>query len=262
VKEGIPLWSFRLTLPVRADTSRALGVVTDHAKAILTDDAQRRIEHRRRELAARHQERRTMAAAVARAAQHVRPIAPEWLGACIGAMYREAPECLFIDESLTSRFALWNGLDTDEPEALFGSGGSSLGWGLGAALGVKLARPDRPVVLVVGDGSFVFGEPLAALWASQVNRAPVLVVICNNGCYNANKSPLVSAYPQGYSVRGQHFVGTDLQPPPRYDLLAAAVGAAGERVEDPAEVLPALRRGLACVRSGQAAVLDVILARP
>ena len=56
--------------------------------------------------------------------------------------------------------------------------------------------------------------------------------------------------------------GVDLVPAPRYDLLAAAVGAAGERVEKPDEVLKALRRGLERVRSGQSAVVDVILARP
>jgi acetolactate synthase-1/2/3 large subunit len=156
---------------------------------------------------------------------------------------------------------VWNHLDTDEPGTIFGSGGSSLGWGLGAALGIKLARPDRPVVLVVGDGSFVFGEPLAALWASQMNQAPLLVVIFNNGCYNANKAPLINAYPQGYSVQGGHFVGTDLLPSPRYDLLPAVVGAVGERVETPAQVLPSLRRALDQVRSGRSVVLDVILTR-
>ncbi len=164
-----------------------------------------------------------------------------------------------MDESLTSHVAVWNHLDTDEPETMFGSGGSSLGWGLGAALGIKLARPDRPVVLVVGDGSFVFGEPLAALWASQMNQAPLLVVVFNNGCYNANKAPLIGAYPQGYSVQGRRFVGTDLTPAPRYDLLAAVVGALGERVEDPGQVLPALHRALDHVRSGRSVVLDVIL---
>jgi acetolactate synthase-1/2/3 large subunit len=62
-------------------------------------------------------------------------------------------------------------------------------------------------------------------------------------------------------VQGRHFVGTDLAPAPRYDLLAAVVGAVGERVEDPGQVLPALRRALDHVRSGRSVVLDVILAR-
>jgi acetolactate synthase-1/2/3 large subunit len=117
-------------------------------------------------------------------------------------------------------------------------------------------------VLLVADGSFVFGEPLAALAAAQANRAPFLTVVFNNSCYRATKDPLAAAYPDGYSVRGNHFVGVDFLPAPRYDLLAAVVGAVGERVEDPAEVLPALKRGVERVRAGQSVILDVILARP
>jgi len=261
IKERIPLWSFPLTSAIRADSARALELVAGYAAELLTDGDKARIETRRAELTARHNERRAARNASAQAMQTTRPLTAEWLGYCIGQLQREAPECVFVDESLTSHGAVWNHVDTDEPGTMFGSGGSSLGWGLGAALGIKLARPDRPVVLVVGDGSFIFGEPLAAIWASQMNQAPILAIVFNNGAYNANKAPLISAYPKGYSVQGRHFVGTDLAPSPRYDLLAAVVGAVGERVEDPAEVLPALRRGLDHVRAGQSVILDVILAR-
>jgi len=261
IKERIPLWSFPLTSAIRADSARALELVAGYAAELLTDGDKARIETRRAELTARHNERRAARNASAQAMQTTRPLTAEWLGYCIGQLQREAPECVFVDESLTSHGAVWNHVDTDEPGTMFGSGGSSLGWGLGAALGIKLARPDRPVVLVVGDGSFIFGEPLAAIWASQMNQAPILAIVFNNGAYNANKAPLISAYPKGYSVQGRHFVGTDLAPSPRYDLLAAVVGAVGERVEDPVEVLPALRRGLDHVRAGRSVILDVILAR-
>jgi len=259
VKERIPLWSFPVTMPIRAESSRALELVADYAEDLVTAADRTRIEARRKDLTVRHHDRIASREAAALKVRGATPIAAEWLGYCLGQLKREAPECVFVDESLTSTPSLWNYVDTDEPESIYGSGGSSLGWGLGAALGIKLARPDRPVVLSTGDGSFVFGEPLAALWATQINKAPILAVIWNNGCYNANKSPLVSAYPQGYSVTGKHFVGTDLLPAPRYDLLAPVVGAVGERIEDPNGVLPALRRGLDHVRAGRSVILDVIL---
>jgi acetolactate synthase-1/2/3 large subunit len=262
VKERIPLWSFPLTLPIRADTSRALEIVAEYAAELLNGETRQRIETRRAEMTARHEQRRAASEAAVLAMRGSRPIAAQWLGYCIGQLQREAPECVFVDETITSHLALWNHLDADEPGTMFGSGGSALGWGVGAAVGIKLALPDRPVVLLVGDGSFVFGEPLAALWASRTNLAPILVVIFNNGCYNATKTPLANAYPQGFSVRGDRFVGVDLLPAPRYDLLAAVVDAVGERVEDPNEVLPALRRGLDHVRSGRSVILDVILAHP
>ena len=95
-----------------------------------------------------------------------------------------------------------------------------------------------------------------------MNDAPILVVIFNNRCYNATKSPLVSAYPDGYSVRADRFVGVDLLPAPRYDLIGPVIEAVGERVEDPDALLPALRRGLEHVRRGRSVIVDVVLAHP
>jgi acetolactate synthase-1/2/3 large subunit len=163
---------------------------------------------------------------------------------------------------VTSNTAVWQQLPVREPESWYVSGGSGLGWGLGAGLGVKLARPDRQVVSLVGDGSFVFGAPTAALWAAQMQAAPFMVVIFNNACYNATKRPLVAAYPEGYSVSTDSFVGIDIAPPPRYDLIAEACGAYGAQVSAPGELLDALKRGLERVQAGQTAVVDVQLRRP
>jgi acetolactate synthase-1/2/3 large subunit len=262
VKERIPLWNFPLSMAIRADTARALRLVADEAAALLDEAGRARVERRRAELAGHHDEQRRIRAAAVERLQEQAPIAAEWLGHSVGELVRESPDCIVVDETVTSYPVLWKHLDLEEPGGIYGSGGSSLGWGLGAALGVKLAVPHRPVVVAVGDGSFVFGEPLAALWASVVNQAPLLVVIFNNGCYNATKTPMKQAYPEGYSVRGDRFIGVDLLPAPRHDLLAAVVGAVGERVDDPREVLPALRRGLEHVRAGRTAIVDVILARP
>ena len=262
VKDRIPLWSFPLTRAVRADTAAALSLMAREARAHMTDDDRARVDARRTELATRHERRREEWDRDARAASAATPIALEWLASCLGALHNEAPECVFVDETVTSSRVLWRHLGIETTGSMFGSSGSALGWGVGAALGIKLALPARPVVLLVADGSFVFGEPLAGLWAAQVNRAPYLTVVFNNACYKATRDPLVGTYPDGYSVRGNHFVGIDLVPPPRYDLLAPVVGAIGERVEDPADLLPALRRGLERVRAGQSVILDIILARP
>jgi acetolactate synthase I/II/III large subunit len=262
VKERIPLWNFPLSMAIRADTSRALRIVADEAASLLDEASRARVARRREALTTGHDERRRSRAAAAEPLQTQAPIAAEWLGRCLADLVRDAPDCIVVDETVTSYPVLWKHLDLETPGGIYGSGGSSLGWGLGAALGVKLAMPQRPVVVAVGDGSFVFGEPLAALWASVVNTAPLLVVIFDNGCYNATRTPMKQAYPEGYSVRGDRFIGVDLVPAPRHDLLAAVVGAVGERVEDPREVLPALRRGLEHVRAGRTAIVDVILARP
>lgn len=262
VKERVPLWTFPVDLPVRADTGRALDVIASYASELLTDADRRRVESRRAELAASHARLRQQWSRAALEQASARPIAPEWLGYCLEQLRRKAPEFVFVLEAVTNAVTIARQVQVAEYGTWFQSGGSGLGWGIGAAVGIKLAQPDRPVVAVVGDGSFLFGAPVATLWTALTSGAPVLVVICNNACYNATKQPLIAAYPEGYSVRLDHFVGIDLEPAPRYDVLATSVGAYGERVEDPAEVLPALERGLARVRDGQSAVLDVILAHP
>ncbi len=184
------------------------------------------------------------------------------MGYCLGQLGTEHDDLIVVDEMVTSNAHVWRQFPVSRPESWYVSGGSGLGWGLGAGLGMKLARPDQQVLSLVGDGSFVFGAPTAALWAMQVQNAPVMVVIFNNACYNATKSPLVASYPEGFSVSTEKFVGVDLAPPPRYDIIAEAVGGYGEQVSDPGELLAALQRGLESVRNGTTAVIDVQLRRP
>ncbi len=262
IKEQIPLWSFPVDLPIRANVGDALALMTTYATEMLMDADRQRIEDRRQRLSSQHDRQRSDWDAAAQQDRDTSPMTPTWIGHCLGQLYGEAPDSIFIDESVTNNVAMWQQIPVREHGTWFCSGGSGLGWGLGAGLGVSLANPGRPVISVVGDGSFVFGAPTAALWAMQVNRAPVMTVILNNTCYNATKRPLVANYPEGYSVRDDQFVGVDLMPPPRYDLLAPVVGAYGERVEQPENVLPALRRGLEQLKSGRSVVLDMILAHP
>ena len=262
VKERIPLWSFPVDLPIRADTGAALPLLAAAARDLLTESDRRRIAERRDRLAALSNAQRLAWRQQAATYASTRPIALQWLGYCLEEFRRENPDILFIDEAITSQVPLFCQVRTTSFGSWFQSGGSGLGWGIGAAIGAKLAAPERLVVGLIGDGSFLFGVPEASLWIAQRAQAPVLLVVLNNACYNATKLPLTAAYPEGYSVRTGQFVGIDLTPTPRFDLLAQAVDAYGERVEEPDQILPALRRAAARVREGQSAVLDVILARP
>jgi acetolactate synthase I/II/III large subunit len=145
------------------------------------------------------------------------------------------------------------------PGSLLSAVAPGLGWALGAAVGARLAAPDKTVVAMVGDGSFVFGSPVAALWAAQQAQAPFLTIVFNNGGYNASKMPVLGLFPDGASHRANAFPGVRFPTPPDYAALARSCHAYGERVEDPAELSPAIDRGLAAVQAGQAAVLDVLL---
>jgi acetolactate synthase I/II/III large subunit len=120
-----------------------------------------------------------------------------------------------------------------------------LGSGPGYALAAKLARPDRQVVLLQGDGAFGFS---GMEWDTLArHNVPVVSVIGNNGIWGLEKHPMEALY--GYSVVAE------LRPGTRYDEVARALGGHGELVCTPAELRPALERAFA---SGQPAVVNVL----
>ena len=137
-------------------------------------------------------------------------------------------------------------LDSFEPGCWLDPGPlGCLGCGFGYALAAKLARPDRQVVLLLGDGAFGFaGMELDTL---ARHRVAVVAVIGNNGIWGLEKHPMEALY--GYSV------AADLRPATRYDQVAEALGCEGELVSTPAELGPALRRGL---ESGQPTLINVL----
>jgi thiamine pyrophosphate-dependent acetolactate synthase large subunit-like protein len=120
-----------------------------------------------------------------------------------------------------------------------------LGAGPGYALAAKLARPERQVVLMVGDGAFGFaGMELDTLARHGVG---VVAVMGNNGVWGLEKHPMEFLY--GYSV------AADLRPGTRYDLVAQALGCEGELVERPEQLRGALERALA---AGRPALVNVL----
>ncbi len=165
--------------------------------------------------------------------------------------------CLMMDETLMLS-PLPPFLEFSEPATYFRNPGSAGGWCAGAALGAKLGRPDRDVVAVSGDGFYMYSVANAAIAASVRYKAPFLSVIYQNRSYSTGTRATAQYYPDGYAVRGGLEAGY-FDPPIDFAREAEAAGAYGENVKDPAEVGPALKRGLDHIRSGTPAVISVWL---
>jgi acetolactate synthase I/II/III large subunit len=137
-------------------------------------------------------------------------------------------------------------IDSYVPGAWLDSGPfGCLGSGPGYALAAKLARPDRQVVLLQGDGAFGFS---GMEWDTLArHRVHVVSVLGNNGIWGLEKHPMEALY--GYSVVAE------LRPGTRYDEVVRALGGHGELVSAPAELRPALERALA---SDLPAVVNVL----
>jgi benzoylformate decarboxylase len=137
----------------------------------------------------------------------------------------------------------------------FATSPNILGWGMAAAFGVKLARPDQPVVSVVGDGSFCFSGP-QPLWSMARYKAPVMTVVLNNHSYNNERNRI-------WHFAGQQFKsGRDMtcylgSPDVDYAKAADAFGVEGEVVKEPGKLKDTIVRAKRAVADGRPYLLDV-----
>lgn len=137
--------------------------------------------------------------------------------------------------------------------------GRSLGWGVSASIGVKLARPDQQVVALQGDGGFLFGQS-DALWSMSRYDAPILVIVCNNRSYDEPRNNILMKEGR-CREENKDMICYLGDPDVEFTHLASAYGIRGERVAHPGELKPALKRAIATTREGRPYLLDVLIAR-
>jgi acetolactate synthase-1/2/3 large subunit len=168
-------------------------------------------------------------------------------------------DTIYVDESITAAFMVRQYLPIHMPQSFFrGSGG--LGQGIGLGLGIKLAAPERPVVLIVGDGTFLYNPIVQALGASKQHKLPITIVVLNNKMYCAMMQGHVHHYPDGAAANADYLYGVKIDGP-RYHELGSHFGFHGQRVEKPAELKAAIEGALAANKKGKTAILDVALTR-
>jgi len=129
----------------------------------------------------------------------------------------------------------------------------------GAALGAKLARPQSPVMAVLGDGAYMFCNPAAVHHAAALHELPVLFVVMNNGMWGAVERSTLAMYPDGLAARSNEPPFVALKKLPAFETICQAAGGYGERVEDPAALPGALQRAMSVVRDERRqALLNVV----
>jgi acetolactate synthase-1/2/3 large subunit len=252
VKEDIPLWHYPVELYIKADSLTALKQMNDALsyQKLSTE----MIAARRENIESRHKE------IVEQRTATIAPngcITPPFLFSCVREVIDD--QTIIVNESITNFPIVETYLPRNEPGTRFPPGGSSLGWHGGAAIGIKLANPERDVVAITGDGSYVFSCPTAVYWVARKYNTPFMTIVLNNGGWTAPKGAVLSQYPDGYAAK-QHKFWADFEPSSRYDLIAEAAGGAfAAKAEDPKELQQVLKDGMEAIRSGRCAVINVIL---
>jgi acetolactate synthase I/II/III large subunit len=254
LKQQMPLWYIGARRSFRADAATALAQIDAHldAAAIDADAVERRL--------ARYRERHAVRQAELDAREQVEgdTITAAFLTACIRRHVDAGT--IVLNEAITNFTATIDHLRATRPGSIYGSGGGSLGWNGGAAIGTKLAHPEKTVIALTGDGSYMFSIPATVHWMARRYRTPFLQVVYNNRGWAAPKFSTLAVHPDGYASRAND-IGVSFDPPPDYAAIAAAAGGAFARtVKRADEVAGAVAAAFAAVREeGRAAVLDVWL---
>ena len=217
-------------------------------------DAERRSHAQTRGETSRRQgmEEREALRAAARAAAGENPIQPLALLETLGEIL--PPEAVVIDETISSGRGLRLLLRSDDAQSFFGNRGGGIGWGLPAAIGAKIALPNRPVVALSGDGSAMYS--VQSLWTAAHEKLGVAFVIFNNSSYQILKQR-VKAMGQD-AARTDTYVGMNLMDPAiDFVALAKSLGVKAERAVTLDQVRAHLDRAL---QSKGPTLLDVAIA--
>jgi len=252
-KLNLPMWGFAADILAQCDSATAFSQLTQAILSRASSEAIARFKKRFDERKAESSQ--TEQPDMAEKAK-MKPVSADWLCYCINEAIDA--ETILVGETVTNSFPVQRYIDRTVPGTVFNNQGASLGWSLGAALGAKLARPESTVVCIAGDGTFIFGSPIAAFWAAKKYNAPFLCVVLNNGRYQAPRMGVQAADGgQSYSEKTGVWVGSEIQPSPDYAQVCRACGGYGRVIEEPGDVPQALEEALKEVRQGKPAVLDV-----
>lgn len=241
------------TLGILADPRTALAELIDALRARQTAQARAAASVRVRELGQARAEQALRVHAAAEAERDRVPISPAHLMRTLAAVVPR--DVVVVDESATSLPYVLRYLPLATPGSFFGGKTGTLGWAMGAALGVKLASPGRAVVATIGDGSVMYAPQ--ALWTAARYRLPVTYVVPNNASYAILKSGMLTLGLD--SAKREIYPGMDLVGPEiDYVSLARALGVRAERVEQPGVLGDVLR---ACLAHPGPALVDVAIDR-
>ena len=252
LKYGMTLWHVPARRSAAANGKVALEQI---AAAVRANGFDRDlVAARRAEVTAGHDAQRAAWDALERPDGAV--ITPQYLTACVRELLADE-DALVLTEAVTNFQVVAEHLRLNEPGSLIGSGGGSLGWSGGGIVGAKLACPERTVVALVGDGTFLFSVPSSAHWVARRYGTPALTVIYDNRGWKAPKQSTLGVHPSGAAAMADDF---HVSFEPEADLpgvAAAAGGAFAATVSDPAELPAVLKEALAAVHVGRSAVVAV-----
>lgn len=247
-----PYRGFEMDLAIAGDPGAALDMLNEMLKVKLAKK-QDKVEARRKKIMEQRAGLDDRRRAAIEEGASTSPMSYAWVAHCVNQV-KSAKDIVSDELGIGLSF-----LDMDEPGTYLATSSGALGMGLGQGLGAKVAFPDRQVITTVGDGSYMFGVPSAAHFVGKAEKLPTLTIIMNNSQWWAVRRATVGMYPDGLASKANSLPIVDLTPSPDYEKIVEAFGGHGERVEDPAKMLPALERAYKKLQDGQQVVINAVV---
>lgn len=254
---GYPLRGFTTDLAITGATGVTLRLLTE-ALGAAKKNMNGAVDTRRKEWGDERKQQREKLRGALEKAKTSSPISPAWVSHCLDQA--KGKDALVVKESpLMPEHMTFN-----EPGTYFSVGAAgALGWGLGTALGLKAAAPDKLVIATCGDGAYMFGNPVPAHYVSKAENLPMLTVVFNNEMWGAVKRNTHEVYPDGFAAKSNREPLTYFEPGTKFEKAVEAVDGYGERVEKAEDVPKAIDRALnAITKDSRQALLNVICRGP
>lgn len=247
----------RAEVVLSGDTRTSLQLLADALRPLVRIDGSLRaaIEIRRERHACAHKQasqHRIARIAQARADSRINPVM-----LCAALNDTLSQDTIYVDETTCHLGVNRRYLNYYGPQSYIAMRWG-LGQGIGVALGVKLARRDRLVTCLVGDGAFLYNPMIACFGTARDAQLPLLIVIYNNRGYRAMRDSQLAYYPEGVGAKGNLYYGSPISGI-EYEALVRPFGGFGVRVETPAALAPALEQARRAVLDGKTAVVNVLL---
>ena len=233
----------------------AIDALISSIKPRLTPALEKKIEGRKLEVVAEAEAKRKAFDDSVSAKWDHKPMIPARM---MWELANAIPEnAIVVDDAISNRATMRHYFQGENRGDLRAFRGQSIGGGIGAAMGTQVANPDRPVFGIIGDGSAMM--TVQGLWTAANDNIPCIFVICNNGMYRVlrvNFDVYQREVLQQKESAGENLPYSDFPTPFDISAIAAGMGVHGERITDPAEIAPAVRRAVA---SGKPALLDIVI---
>jgi len=248
-----PIRGFNSDVSISGNVAASMNALADALEEKI-GRAKDRIGDRGKRLAIQRAEQRAKWAEAITKGKSETPLHPAWITHCLDQV--RGKDGILIKESPVT----FEHMNFSRPGTMFSVGAAgALGWGLGTALGVKMAQPDRLVIATCGDGAYMFGNPIPAHYVAKAEKLPILTVVFNNEMWGAVKRNTHEVYPTGYAAKSNREPLTYFEAgSSRFEKAVEVADGYGECVKDPADMPKALDRAMKAIGDGRQALLNVI----